>query len=450
MKADYVVTTYKEHKMGFLFENSDLTEARLFSDAELVGSICTATVEKIVPTMDAAFLTGPEGLTLFYHLKENEGSHIILRRRGRGKDRGIAVGDTILVQVSAEAQKKKQAEATAKLELAGDCIIANRTGQVGVSKKIGDPERKEALKTLLTDILQGELSQEKEAKADPLGENSVSASEHGGFGLIARTSAEQMPDEMIKEVSITLLCKLKSLIHSAETVPEHRWVLRGGQSPEAYASDLIRSGLYEAVVVHTDLPWNSADVYGDESVVKKPEPVAPAVREWMKSSGRDMEDHGSYHLHRMIPGDSSPLVIFNIPVALEKAMARKVYLKSGGYLYVEPTEAMTVIDVNSGKNIKEKNHEEGAYAQNLEAAAEIARLLRLRNISGMIMIDFISMKQTEHERGLMARLRELTRNDPCHVRVVDITKLGIVEVTREKKFPPLSEQLASFTKCVNV
>ena len=441
MKADYVVTTYKEHKMGFLFENSDLTEARLFSDAELVGSICTATVDKIVPTMDAAFLTGPDGLTFFYHLKENDGRHIVLRRRGRGKDREIAVGDTILVQVSAEAQKKKQAEATAKLELAGDCIIANRTGQVGISKKIMDPERKEALKTLLTDILQKKVSKDEGSERDPSGEILLRDSDFDGFGLIARTSAERVPEEQIREVSIILLCKLKALIRSAETIPEHRWVFRGGQTPEGYTSDLIRSGLYESVVVHTDLPWNSADVYGDASPGKEPELVDPDVIERMISHGRNMEDHGSYHLHRMLPGESSPLIIFNIPVSLEKAMARKVFLKSGGYLYVEPTEAMTVIDVNSGKNIKEKSHEEGAYAQNLEAAAEIARLLRLRNISGMIMIDFISMKQAEHERSLMAALREFTKNDPCHVRVVDITRLGIVEVTREKKLPPLSEQL---------
>ena len=110
-------------------------------------------------------------------------------------------------------------------------------------------------------------------------------------------------------------------------------------------------------------------------------------------------------------------------------------------MYIEPTEAMTVIDVNSGKNIRESGHEEGSFAQNLEAAAEIARQIRLRNISGMIMIDFISMKKPEHERSLMAALRELTKNDPCRVLVVDITKLGIVEMTREKKRPSLAEQL---------
>jgi ribonuclease G len=144
----------------------------------------------------------------------------------------------------------------------------------------------------------------------------------------------------------------------------------------------------------------------------------------------------------MTEHSGSPLVIFNIPVLLEKALARKCYLKGGGYLYIEPTEAMTVIDVNSGKNLREKGHEEGALAQNLEAAEEIARLLRLRNISGMIMIDFISMKQSEHERKLLSELRRLTKNDPCHVHVVDVTRLGIVEVTRAKKAPPLSEMLA--------
>ena len=114
---------------------------------------------------------------------------------------------------------------------------------------------------------------------------------------------------------------------------------------------------------------------------------------------------------------------------------------------METTEAMTVIDVNSGKNIRERSHEEGALEQNLEAAREIARLLRLRNISGMIMIDFISMKKSQNEQAVMAELRKCSVNDSCRVNVVDITKLGIVEMTREKKSPPLSEQLDQQALC---
>ncbi|MCR4837703.1 MAG: ribonuclease E/G [Eubacterium sp.] len=406
MKADVVVTTYRDTKMGFLFEDMNLTEAQFFCGQETVGSICTATVEKIVPAMDAAFLRGPDGIVLFYQLKENQGQHIILRDRvfgsnpGQGKRRRsgeIAVGDTLLVQIHAEAQKNKQAAATAKLSLTGDVVVVNRSGVIGLSKKIRASERQEELKELLTEILLD-----------------YNTKETASCGVIARTAAEHSEDEHIIEVTIRLLCKLRDLIRSAETVPEHKWLYKTGRTPEAYAEELAARGSYDGITVHTDLPWENK---------------------------RISEDGGAYILHNLDPRMESPLVIFNIPVLLEKALAKKVFLKNGGYLYVEPTEAMTVIDVNSGRNTKEMGHEEGAFLQNLEAAAEIARLLRLRNISGMIMIDFISMKSTEHEKQLMAELRRLTANDPCHVKVVDITKLGILEMTREKKLPPLEEMI---------
>ena len=407
MKADYVVTTYEEKKMGFLFEDQRLTEARFFSGVEQVGSICTTTVSKIVPSVDAAFLEGPEGQMFFYPIRENAASRILLRRRGEGAEKELRPGDCLPVQVTADAQKKKQASVTSKLSLSSDGIIVNLTGQVGVSKKIRDPERREELQNQLKDILS-----ERE--------------DFQGFGAIARTAAEHFSGEQIKEVTIRLLCELRGLIDRAETTPEHKWLKKAGDRPEDVARLLAEKGIYEEVTVHTDLEWEITD--------------AELGEHRLKDSGFVRTRLG-YQLHRMTVSQGSPLVVFNIPVLLEKALAKKVFLKSGGFLYVESTEAMTVIDVNSGKNIRERSHEEGALEQNLEAAREIARLIRLRNISGIIMIDFINMKKSQSDQAVMAELRKCSVNDPCHVHVVDITKLGIVEVTREKKAPPLAEML---------
>lgn len=401
MKADFVYTEYSEKKMGFLFVDHSLTEALFFSDDEMLGSICTATVTKIVPTMGAAFLEGPEGLVLFYQLKENEGRHRILRKRGSkkngmipGRYEQISVGDTILVQVSATPQKGKQAEASANLSLKNDAVVVNCSGQVGISKKIRDPERREELKELLLNILREETESE----------------DFDGFGFIARTSAAEKSDDELREVSIILLCQLRGLIKRAETTPEHKWLYRNSNTPEAYVHQMVQRGLYEEIAVHTDLEWEDPAQEG-------------------------------YRLNLMSPERENPGIIFNLPTLMEKAMSRKVYLKGGGYLYVETTEAMTVIDVNSGKNINGKSHEESALEQNLEAAAEIARLIRLLNLSGIIMIDFISMKKPAHDSQVMGELRRCTAQDPCQVHVVDMTKLGIVEVTREKKAPPLRELL---------
>ena len=125
-------------------------------------------------------------------------------------------------------------------------------------------------------------------------------------------------------------------------------------------------------------------------------------------------------------------LLYSLERGMEEALDTRVWLKCGGYLVIEPTEAMTVIDVNSGKSIKGKNAEEQFLKINIEAAKEIARQLRLRNISGIVMIDFINMKEESHNHELMKNLAEYVRTDPVRTTVVDMTKLGLVELTRQK------------------
>ena len=132
---------------------------------------------------------------------------------------------------------------------------------------------------------------------------------------------------------------------------------------------------------------------------------------------------------------------YSLAGLLEKTLSKRAYLKSGAYLVIEPTEAMTVIDVNSGKSIKGRNAEEQFLKINIEAAREIARQLRLRNISGIVMIDFINMKEEEHNRELMKVLSESVRIDPVRTTVVDMTKLGLVEITRKKVRKSLYDQI---------
>jgi len=398
MKLDYVYTIYREKKMGFLFEDMRLTEAHFFYMKEdepesRMGDICTAVVEKVVPAIDGIFLDGPDNIKMFMHLQDSAGKELILRRRGRRNGREIRTGDTVLVQVTADAQKNKQYEASFNLSLTGDSIIVNRTGQAGVSKKIRDEKRREELKNMMKEILQ---------KEDP----------EGGYGVIVRTAADGHSDEEIQKETIHLLNKLKALIISAETSPEFKTLFRRSETVEDRLRRLSSGNIYEEMVFHTDLPIDEASV------------------------------PGQFRFHRIRENESNPLVLFNIPVLLEKALDRKVFLKDGGYLYIDPTEAMTVIDVNSGKSIKGSSHEERALAENKIAAEEIARQLRLRNISGIILIDFISMKKTENEKELMNWLKQITASDPCQVHVVDMTRLGLVEMTRKKQDAPLKERLS--------
>ena len=124
-------------------------------------------------------------------------------------------------------------------------------------------------------------------------------------------------------------------------------------------------------------------------------------------------------------------------------MSRKVWLKSGGYLVVEPTEALVVIDVNTGKYSEKKTLRETILKINLEAAEEIGRQLRLRNLSGIILIDFIDMAEEADRKALLSYLEEVVKKDPIKTTVVEMTKLNLVELTRKKIHKPLHEQLAA-------
>ena len=134
--------------------------------------------------------------------------------------------------------------------------------------------------------------------------------------------------------------------------------------------------------------------------------------------------------------------LYRLETALEEIASEKVWLKSGGYLVIQQTEAFVSIDVNSGKFAGKKKAEETYRKINLEAAAQIARQLRLRNLSGIILIDFINMDNSDHKEELLHVLQKYLRKDPVKGVVVDMTKLNIVEVTRKKVRRPLFEDLS--------
>ena len=136
--------------------------------------------------------------------------------------------------------------------------------------------------------------------------------------------------------------------------------------------------------------------------------------------------------------------LYSVNAQLEKALQERVWLKSGAYLVIQPTEAMIVIDVNSGKKTTGKNAQENYAKINIEAAKEIARQLRLRNLSGICIIDFINMESEEQRSRLMNEFKSFLREDPVPTQQIDITRLGLVEVTRKKGRRSLAEQIRDF------
>lgn len=214
--------------------------------------------------------------------------------------------------------------------------------------------------------------------------------EDKAVGAVIRTDAVDSSIEEIQKETITLLCKL---------------------------NDIMESSKYSNVV---SLVYRNCDL------------VSGAISEISKRySENDLE----------VIEDDEALITFDIDTKLSKLMKRIVYLNSGAWLNVDLTEAMTVIDVNSGKAISGKDKEKSFLKINMEAADMIGRLLRVRNLSGMIIIDFISMKEAESYRTLIDHIRKVVGKDSTRTVYVDTTGLGLVELTRQKKSRPLHEVL---------
>ena len=292
----------------------------------------------------------------------------------------LKIGDELMVQVSKDAIKSKKATVTTNISLTGQSIIIQSEQQLGVSSKIKNDARRNELKALYKSL-------------------------GCKYGAIIRTRAENISENELSDEIYLLANELDEIYEKSRYATLYSCLYKKEQ---AYISN-IKDMLSRDVEVVTD----NGQIYRE---------CGNAIRLY--------EDR-----------DISISSLYDINHTLDKLKNKNAYLKSGAYLVIEPTEAMTVIDVNSGKAIKGKNTEDIIFKINLEAAKEIARQLRLRNLSGIIMVDFISMKSAENNRKLLEALRACTEADSVSVNVVDMTSLGIIELTRKKVRRPLHEVL---------
>lgn len=394
MEAKYIITEFNNKKTGFLLEDGKLVRACLLTNESLVGNIYTAKVINIVPSINAAFLDAGTGDTLYYSLSDNEGKHIFLKH---GNSEKVCIGDELLVQVSMDSIKTKKGAVTSIIELKGRYSILKRNNTVGFSKKFVDEDRKNVLRERVKNVIESEMGA------------------FSNIGALIRTAANDVSDEAILSEVREMAIKLNSILNTAQySVAKNRMY----SAPLDYIEDLldiIAKNKYDDFKIATDLESEYDLMFG-------------------------IIDSGYLELYNdeMI----SLSKVFNLEDKLKKGFNRTIHLKSGGSIIVELTEALTVIDVNTGKAIKGKDVQKTFLKINIEAAKEIARILRLRNISGIIIIDFISMKDTEDIRELIGYLKSFLSYDEKRVTYVDMTPLGLVELTRVKGERPLT--LADF------
>ena len=372
--------------------------------ASQVGNIYLGRVQNVLDSMEAAFIDIGTGRNGVLYSADIDWRQMGLGGRKRRIDQALKSGDQVLVQVSKDIVGHKGARLTMQISLAGRYLVYVPRGRnAGISRKLPEPERKR-LKAILNDVIPNE------------------------GGAIVRTAAEGVSE---KEIAADVE-RLHSLWEDIAQRTEEEKASKGAKPVTMYEEpdvlvrvvrDLFNED-FSTLVVEGDRAYNTVSDYVNTVAPDLAERVVKYEAE--NNDGKDVFEK------------------YRIDEQLQKALGRKVWLPSGGTLIIDRTEAMTVIDVNTGKFTGSGgNLEETVTKNNLEAAEEIVRQMRLRDLGGMIVVDFIDMVLPENRDLVLRRLKEALGRDRTRHQVSEVTSLGLVQMTRKKLGTGLLETFAT-------
>ena len=364
----------------------------------LLNNIYIGKVQKVVKNISAAFVEIGGGRVGYLPL---EGTcPRVLNRPGA---KNLAPGDELIIQVEKDAVKTKAPVVTCRLSFAGRyCVLTAGKPGVNFSSRLTDQSFKRRVRPVL--------------------EEAVRARGHEACGLIVRTNAGEAGEEQLLAELAVLFDQYESVQNQGNHRVCYSCLYRSLPGYMASVRDSL-GGSLEAVLT------DQADVYEE-------------LKHYLAlNQQKDLEKLSFYDDPLLSLG-----ALYSLDKVMEEALGKRVWLKSGGYLVIEPTEAMVVIDVNTGKYSGKKTLQETILKINLEAAVEIAHQIRLRNLSGIILLDFIDMEPGENREILLKALSEAVSADPVKTAVVDMTKLNLVEMTRKKVRRPLHEQVIPGTE----
>lgn len=363
-----------------------------------VGTILVGRVGRIVSNIRAAFVDIAPGIQGFLPL-DHIISPVYCSNDRKHSDMPVQ-GDSILVQVEKAAVKTKDLVLTTKLAISGRYVVLEKTGGIRYSKKVS-PKQKARMEELFA-------------------KHQITSAALGEYGCIVRTNAFLLTelDPVLSEFT-----KLRQALERIIAYAPSRTLYSVLYTPPAdYLIALRDTYALSFCRIMTDIP----EVY-----------------EQLTSYFTDMGDEESLGKLSFFDNEKKSMSLLNfyrLGDRIKEALHERVWLKSGGYLVIEPTESLTAIDVNTGKYTGKSGAEDTFFKINLEAAKMIALQLRLRNLSGMILVDFINMKERERNEQLLEKFRAYTADDPVHTSVIDMTPLGLVEITRKKIRKSLKEQ----------
>lgn len=381
-----VITEHGERDQIAVLEGRELTQHYVTRAGarSMVGNVYLGRVQNVLPGMEAAFVDLGRGRNAVLYAGEVNWSPEDLDGAPPRIEKVLKSGQSVLVQVTKDPIGGKGARLTAQLSLPGRyLVLAPNSNVTGISRRLPDDERRR-LKTI-----------HKKIKPDH-------------HGLIVRTAAEGASAEAL-EVDLRRLVEEWTVIEKKAKRSKAPAVLY--EEPELtvrVVRDLFTDEEYRELVT------DSSRVY--EQVTDYLRDVAPDLLAKVRLHGGKLPAFEEFHIVEQI----------------HKGLDRKVWLPSGGYIVIDRTEALTVIDVNTGKAVGKTNLEETVVNTNVEAAREIARQLRLRDIGGMIVIDFIDMLLEQNKGKVIDAMNEALAHDKSRAQVFDISPLGLLEVTRKR------------------
>ena len=382
--------TPQETRVAYV-ENGVLQEVHIERERKrgLVGNIYKGKVCRVLPGMQAAFLEVGLERTAFLHVSD------IAQPKGKNGDGGepsdiimelLREGQELLVQVVKDPMGTKGARLTTQISFPSRYLVyMPGTFHVGISQRIEDESERQRLK----DVISGFSSE----------------FEQGGY--IARTVAEGISEDAIYK-DMQFLQKI--------------WLTILERNSTSGTGSLIHEDM--SLVMRTMRDLSGIDI---EKVRIDSRSSFEKVKKFAGKFIPELENRIEHY-----PGERPVFDLYGVEDEIQKALERKVPLKSGGYLIIDQTEAMTTIDVNTGAFVGHRNLEETIFKTNLESAQAIVRQLRLRNLGGIIIIDFIDMSDAEHKRQVLRTLEKYLDKDHAKTNVCDVSSLGLVEMTRKR------------------
>ena len=415
MKAEILVNVAPTETRVARVENGVLLELAIerTNKRSLVGNIYQGTVVRVMPGMQAAFIDIGLEKAGFIHASDVVGSSLILNEgdaaNGVKPDirRLLHEGQQISVQILKEPMGTKGARLTTQLSVSSRYLVyMPDLDHIGISQRLEQEEERERLREQLERaITAGEMKEE-------------------GGGYIIRTVAEGVTEEELR-TDLEYLHRL--------------WKLVKEQIEKAPAPSIIYQDLPLALRTMRDVAMQDVEI----------------VRVDSRGVFREMCDFAQRFCPELLPrldyyaGPRPLFYLYGVEDEISKALERKVYLKSGGHLVFDQTEAMTTIDVNTGGFVGRHSLEETIFKTNLEAAVAIARQLRLRNLGGIIILDFIDMKNPEHQRQVLRRLEKALESDRVKMKVTGVSELGLVEMTRKRTSENIQQVLCEPCEACN-